>query len=197
MGEGRTGARLLLRWVRATWLGWLLGIPLIVALALVGEAVGIGGAQGLVGAGMGAGIGLAQGRVVRDLLGRWAPWFWSCVLGLSAPFVLADLARIAGLGLGYSLPVCVMLGGLAVGVWQAVILAGRMRHTWRWFAANAVGWSLVAATSAVGDVVSRPGVLRGIAGALGYLGIMASGGLVLGLVTGAALVWMLRHEPPA
>ena len=35
-------------WLRATWLGWILGVPLILVLALAGEAVGIGGAQVLV-----------------------------------------------------------------------------------------------------------------------------------------------------
>jgi len=30
------------QWVRATWAGWALGVPLIIVLALVGEAVGKG-----------------------------------------------------------------------------------------------------------------------------------------------------------
>ena len=46
----------------ATWAGWLLGIPFIIILALMGEAVGIGGSQFLVGAGMGTGTGLLQSR---------------------------------------------------------------------------------------------------------------------------------------
>ena len=79
-------------WLRATALGWLLGVPLIVALALLGEAVGIGGAQFLVGAGMGAGLGLTQGRVIRTVLPGSAPWFWSCVLGLAVPFAAVDVA---------------------------------------------------------------------------------------------------------
>ena len=48
----------MIAWLRATVAGWLLGVPLIVALALLGEAVGVGGAQFLVGVGMGAGLGL-------------------------------------------------------------------------------------------------------------------------------------------
>jgi len=84
------------QWVRATWAGWALGIPLIIALALVGEAVGIGGSQVLLGVGMGAGIGLMQSRAIRDMLHSSAPWLWSCVVGLGLPFLVTDVAKAAG-----------------------------------------------------------------------------------------------------
>jgi len=41
----------LVSWLRATWLSWILGMPCIVLLALLGEALGLGGKQVLVGAG--------------------------------------------------------------------------------------------------------------------------------------------------
>lgn len=62
----------LARWIRATWVGWLAGIPMVALFALFGEVVGIGGAQILVGAGMGAAVGIAQGRALRTTLGRAA-----------------------------------------------------------------------------------------------------------------------------
>jgi hypothetical protein len=31
--------KLFVSWIRNTWLGWLLGIPIIIVLALIGEAV--------------------------------------------------------------------------------------------------------------------------------------------------------------
>ena len=43
-------------WRRATTGGWLLGVPMIVVLALIGETVGLGGTQTLVGVGMGAAL---------------------------------------------------------------------------------------------------------------------------------------------
>lgn len=70
-----------LRWVRATWAGWLLGIPLLILLALLGEALGIGGAQVFVGVGIGTGVGVAQARALRRHLASSTPWFWSCVEG--------------------------------------------------------------------------------------------------------------------
>ena len=187
--------RLVLRWVRATWFGWLLGIPVIIVLALVGEAVGIGGAQVLVGAGMGTGIGLMQSRVIRSMLPKWGAWILSCVVGLAAPFLVTDIAKTAGRNVGYSLFVAVAVGGLIAGGWQAIILRARFRKTLWWVVASGFGWTLAAGTSALADPVSRLPALRGLWGAVVYLGIVAAGGLILGLVTGVCLAWMVQHEP--
>jgi hypothetical protein len=189
--------RLFVSWVRATSLGWLLGVPLIIALALVGEAVGIGGAQFIVGAGMGTGIGLMQGRVIRGILDRAAPWIWSCVVGLAVPFLVTDISKAAGWGLAYSLLGCVALGGLIAGGWQVLILRPRLRKTGAWVLASALGWTLAAGTGEVAHSLTRSHSFRGIWGALAYLGIVATGGLILGLVTGICLAWMPRHQPAA
>lgn len=187
--------RLVFRWVRATWFGWLLGIPVIIVLALVGEAVGIGGAQVLVGAGMGTGIGLMQSRVIRSILPKSGVWICSCLIGVGAPFLVTDIAKTAGRNVGYSLFVCVAVGGLIAGGWQAIILRTRFRKTLLWVVASALGWTLAAGTSAVADPISRLHALRGLWGAVAYLGIVAAGGLMLGLVTGVCLAWMVQHEP--
>jgi len=182
------------QWVRATWAGWLLGIPFIIALALIGEAVGIGGIQSLVGVGMGAGVGLMQGRAIRSVLHRAAPWFWSCVVGLGLPFLAWDIAKAAGWDFPYSLYVSVALGGLIVGIWQAFLLRPHLHNTGWWVAASVVGWNLAAGMAAIADSLFRARSLRGIWGALAYLGIIAGGGVILGLVTGGSLVWLLRQK---
>lgn len=185
------------RWVRATWGGWLLGIPCIIALALAGEAVGIGGSQVLVGAGMGAGVGLMQGRVMRGVIGEAAPWAWYTAIGLALPFFGSDFARAAGRDWPFSLYPCIAIGGLIVGVWQARPLRPRFRGTTSWVAASAVGWSLSAGPAALADSGRISQSVRGIAGALLFLGIVAFGGLLLGLVTGAALARLPRQETAA
>lgn len=186
--------KLFVSWVRATWLGWLLGVPIIILLALIGEAIGIGGAQVLVGVGMGTGIGFMQGRVIKGILHNSTPWLWSCIIGLGAPFLMMDISKVVGWNLPYSLLLSITLGGLLAGIWQALILRSRLRKTALWIVTSALGWTLAAGTSATADSLSRTQALRGVWGALMYLGIVAVGGLILGLCTGICFVWFFRHE---
>jgi hypothetical protein len=174
-------------WLRATWLGWVLGVPLIVLLALVAEAVGIGGAQVPVGLGMGAGVGVMQARAIRAVIGRAGPWIWSSSLGLAIPFASSDLSAATGLNAEYSLHWCVAIGGLIVGCWQALLLRPRLAGTQWWIAGSVIGWALAAATAALADMLRRARALRGIEGALVYLGLVGAGGLVLGIVTGVVM----------
>jgi hypothetical protein len=181
------------RWVRATVVGWLLGVPFVIPLALAGETVGIGGAQSLVGAGMGTGVGLMQARVIRAVLPEPARWFWSCAIGLSVPFFVVDLARVLGHELPYLLYVAVAVGGLVVGAWQALVLRLRVHNAGWWVVGSVVGWTLASGAVAAADHLTRSHSVRGVWGALVYLSVVASVGLVLGVVTGISLVWLLRN----
>ena len=185
------------RWVGATWLGWLGGIPLVAAFALLGEALGIGGAQVLIGAGMGTAVGLAQGHALRTTLGRMAPWVWSCAAGLAPPFLLADMLRATGHDNRYAVDVAVALGGITAGVWQAYLLRTRATHAAWWVLASAVGWTLAALSAAWADALLRAHAIRGATGAAIYLGLTAAGGLLLGAATGLALVRLLQRSSPA
>lgn len=182
------------RWVRATWAGWVLGIPLIAALALLGEAIGIGGVQVLVGIGMGTGVGWMQGRVIRSVLNRIAPWVWSCIVGLGVPFGVVDVAKALHWNLPYSLYLSVALGGLIVGTWQTALLRSHVRNAGWWIAGSILGWNLAAGMVAIADALFRSHSIRGLAGLLIYLGSIAGGGLLLGLVTGAVLVWLRQQK---
>ena len=188
------GNQPLLQWMRATFVGWILGIPLIIVLALVAEAAGIGGAQVIVGIGMGAGVGLMQGRIMRTMLAKLGPWFWSSVVGLGLPFLAADIANVVRWDFPYSIYVFVILGGLIVGILQAFILSSHFQNTGWWVVGSVAGWSMASATVAFADTLSRAHSLRGIWGALAYLATVAAGGLVLGIVTGISLVVMLRNR---
>lgn len=182
------------RWVRATWLGWTLGLLLTIVAALAGDVVGVRDSQALVGIGMGAGVGLLQARALCGVVPNPRAWLWSCVAGLAAPFLVFDLARAAGLPLPFSLYVSVALGGLAAGLWQAVLLCPVIRNAWLWALGSVVGWSLAAASASVADRLPRALALRGLAGAGMYLAVVLVGGLILGLVTGLMLVRLERQE---
>jgi len=189
VSESAPARPLLGSWIRATWIGWLLGIPCVVVLALLGEAVGVGGVQVFVGAGMGLGVGLLQARVARELLGSGGPWVWSSVVGLAAPFLLTDVAGWLGWELPYSLPLAVAVGGLSAGIGQAVLLRGRVRRSSAWVLTSVLGWTLAAAPVHAADVLAR--LFGGVLGAAVFLACVAVGGLVLGVVTGLALSRLL------
>ncbi|HMB94267.1 MAG TPA: hypothetical protein VKP65_25680 [Rhodothermales bacterium] len=176
------------RWLRLTWAGWVLGIPLIVVLALAGEVVGIGGSQVLVGLGMGIGVGLMQARAIRAVLDNSGAWFWSCAIGLALPFLASDIAGVAEWDVSYSLHVCVALGGFLVGLWQSFLLRRSVAKAGYWVGGSALGWLLAAAPVALVDALP----LRGIWGAVLYLSGAVVGGLILGAVTGRMLIWLHR-----
>lgn len=173
-------------WLRATLLGWILGVPMIALMAVIGESFGIGGLQGLVGLGMGTSVGVSQSRQIRTELGQWFPWVLASAIGLSVPFLVADFAAYREWPLTYSLPVCVATGGLIVGCWQAYLLHARVTGAGRWILASGVGWALAAAAVMLADAVTKQGMVRGPMGAVVYLGLISVGGLVLGAVTGFA-----------
>lgn len=181
------------KWVRATWTGWVLGIPFIIALALVAEAAGIGGAQVPVGLGMGTGIGLMQARAIRSVGPKAALWFWSCVIGLGVPFLATDIANAAGYEVTFSLYLSVALGGLMVGILQAFILRPNLHHRVWWVTGSLVGWAMASSMVAVAESLSRIRPLRGLWGAFAFLGTVAGGGLVLGVITAVSLVRVLRN----
>jgi len=178
-----SGARrrpLLLRWVIASTLGWLLGFFLVILLALSWDGLGIGVVQFMVGVGMGAGVGLMQGRIAREWLGSVRPWFWATTLGLGIPFVLADLLSAV---VPFSLGMWIGAGALLVGVLQARLLRPHgVRAVW-WVPASAAGW-LIAASPTAFEV-----------GGLGLIGTVLVGGAALGLVTGLPLDAALRQAP--
>lgn len=62
---------------------------------------------------------------------------------------------------------------------------------------NALGWTLAAGTALVAQYISRLHSLRGLWGAVIYLGGVAVDGLILGSVTGACLEWIFRTRTRA
>jgi len=174
-------------WVRATFFGWLLAIPAIAALALLGEAVGIGGSQSLVGMGVGATVGFMQARVLREMLGKLAPWIWSSIVGLTVPFIPSDVAVFLHMPFPYSLPVCIAIGGVVAGVWQSRLLAAHFASTRFWILASGIGWAVAGFVSSRADTLLRAMDIRGIPGALLYLTMVAAGGLAVGGATAIAL----------
>ncbi|MBL8212075.1 MAG: hypothetical protein JNK87_15270 [Bryobacterales bacterium] len=174
-------------WLRATCLGWGLGLLLTVGASLVADTVGVGGSQTLLGLAMGTGVGLLQSKAMRGTLSEPRAWLAATVVGLAAPFLVFDVVRGVGLALPYSLYLCVVLGGLGAGGLQARLLRPVVANAWLWVPASVLGWGLAASTAAVADRLPRALAWHGLAGAGVYLGLVLGGGLILGALTGLPL----------
>lgn len=178
------------RWALATFGGWVLGVVVVVLLAGIGELVGVGD-QFAAGVGMGWSVGFAQWRIARKWFGATTQWMWASTVGIGTPFVLSDVfgAWRDDSWLrddSWFLVVMAALGGLLSSLWQRRTLQSRsVKANW-WVPACIGGWVL-AATLPAALLIPRPH--------LSNIGAIALGGVALGVVTGGALVWVLRSEP--
>jgi hypothetical protein len=173
------------RWTRVTFYGWSLGFALIlVCLALAGM-VGLGDSQFPVGLGMGLGVGLLQRRLVADRTGSSAGWLAASALGVTAPFLVRDIARLLSLQLPYALAGSIVIGGLVAGLLQGRVLRLRPARAAAWAAASVAGWALGGATLVLNERVlpKTPGII----GALIYVAVVLIGGILLGATTGLVL----------
>ena len=96
--------------------------------------------------------------------------------------------RVLSFGLLLRFTGVVALGGAVTGILQWLVLRGKVSRAGWWVLASTVGWGL-------SMTVSRAipwGVTDGICILLG----LVVSGAVLGAVTGAALVWLLRQPVP-
>jgi hypothetical protein len=176
-----------IRWVRGTFVGYLLGFVFIILGGIVGHLLDMPESNFIVGIAMGAGVGYGQGRVAKDWLGTIWPWLWATAIGLAVPFVLVDIAAVVWSdfdGLRY-LELDVAVAGLCVGLLQRRILRSHSDRANWWVLFSVAGWSLAAWTAAVTPMGGQNALLN--------LGMILGGGVVLGIVTGGALVWTLRR----
>jgi len=185
--HGRADRRLFVRWVRGTFFGYLLGFVLILVGGIVGDLVGLPGSDFMVGIGMGVGVGYMQGRALKPWLGAPSRWVWATAIGLGGLFLVEDLVAVAWTEFDnmHSLQLDVAIGGLLVGLLQRRILRSHSRGADWWIPASVAGWALAAWTASV--------TFSGAVDAVLNLGMILMGGVVLGVVTGGALVWVLRR----
>lgn len=180
--------RFMLRWVGANIIGWLIGFVLVIVLAQAWELIG-GGAQFMVGVGMGAGVGVLQSRVIAPWVTSARSWFLASMIGMGTPFLLWDI----GVGLGMNWPlstlICVLSGSLFVGILQHRLFRPyRPRVKW-WVAACVVGWIIPEGIIVLSDLGLLPGRWD-----LLSIAVLFFGGIIVGGVTGVILPW-IQDEP--
>ena len=141
---------------------------------------------------MGLSIGYVQWRVGRKWFHATSEWMFASLVGMGMPFVLSDVFNVwRSDAMELWLFLNVALGSLIVGWWQRRILQRRSIKAHWWIVGSVAGWTLAAATALIlttgGPPESSLELWRNI-------GTIALGGIVLGVVTGGALVWVLRSR---
>jgi hypothetical protein len=222
---GHPAARLWLTWVAAQAVGGLVGfadggLAMLGGLAALGlldvsnarparDIVLVLACACLWPPIAGAVVGLAEWLVLRDWLGGVAlrRWLWTHAVLWLVGAMAGGLTVYLG---GFLLPVwssglsAIVLAGLLMGLPVAIgewsVFDGRSPRAWIWLLAAPLGYAagVLAGAAAAGAVLSgvrASDLTATLLLAPGAAGV--AGGAVSGLVSGAALAWMLRDVRPA
>lgn len=177
------------------WLGWSLAtmfglvIGYLPAALFINE-MDLGLARILVPMLAGVLIGLAQWLVLRNYLTHSDDWVFNLTGSWVVGYVVA-LYVVEWLGGSFiGLLLSYILFGVIVALFQWPILRREVPQLWVWALANVVGWTLGALVSqwVIAALFSEnPASLL-----VTTLVNSAVTGLVAGMITGAALVWIVR-----
>jgi hypothetical protein len=178
------------------WVGWMLATALGLIIgylpsSLLINQLDLGLVRVIVPLLAGVLIGLAQWLVLRNYVTESSDWVLhlaaSWVLGYTLGLLVVDLLAGSFMGavLGYA------LFGVIIALFQWPVLHREIPRIWVWVLANVVGWVLGAVLSqlVLGALFgNNPG------SPLAFTVVnMAVTGLVAGLITGLALVWIVRE----
>jgi hypothetical protein len=181
--------RLFIIWVGANSAGWLLGVIAVLLLARLQDLIRVGNAV-YGGAGMGFSVGLAQWLVGRKWFGATGGWIWASTVGITAPFLFADLMRIQNLN-SFWLIALASVGGLLSGLLQRNRLRPLSPKADWWALVSAVAWVCPALLF---ELVAVPRHPNNAVEALRNAGSLAFGGVVLGFISGIALPLLLNPQ---
>jgi hypothetical protein len=189
--------RFFTRWVVASSAGWVCGVIVVLVLAELQDLFHVGNGV-YIGVGMGWSIGFAQWRIARKWFGATSQWMWASTFGVTVPFLLADLVGTQwNRDRWYLIPALAAAAGLLAGLLQRSSLRSHSGKTNWWVAASGAAWMCPALLIQLIIVPYRP---RTPLETVRNTGSILLGGVVLGVVTGSALVWLLtpgtRHRSP-
>jgi hypothetical protein len=167
-----------LQWVAANIVGWVVGFAVCEALKTIVTTVFV---DGLV---IGTAIGFAQWLVLRRGISSVGWWVGFSIIGFGLGKALSEaVAPATPTVLDYGLSGAVI--GASVGLAQWLVLRQHVSAAGWWVPATILAW--VAGWSLIGLAEKSAGLPT-----LGVYLVGAIGAAGAGIVTGAALLWLLR-----
>lgn len=181
------------RWTKATFLGWLLGVVLIVLLSSLLESMGVKHMQFYVGLGMVTGVSIMQWIFHRKIVPLGLNWIWYSAIGMFVPFVILDLLPDGTIP--QKLFVGVATSSILVAYLQVLLLKKHSKNAIHWFWGCIGGWILSVFMVFLSDYT------RAMAQAVHFKLILAlltlililGGGIVLGIVSGIAMKTIFKE----
>jgi hypothetical protein len=187
------------------WLGWVVASSVGILVGfIIGMVIGtlpddkiewlIGLVAGIM---LGIGVGVLQWLVLRR---RASGVGWWVLASAAAGYAFGTgfigiLESLTALSFGTLLRYTVVaaLGGAVAGILQWLVLRGKVSRAGWWVLASTVGWGLCMAVAGAGlALLEYMNMSEGFGGLL----LLPVTGVVLGAVTGGALVWLLRQPVP-
>lgn len=191
------GPGLIRQWTIATWLGWVLGVVVLLVALVVGESF-LPPSEFLIGICMGGGVGWMQGRVLAGEGVSKGEWTLVTMIGIGLPFILGDILAAFGFALPspIRLPVTVAAGGFLAGLLQFRILRTVSSEAAWWVPAATGGWVLATLTASLSGMNTNEALGRWMS-FLFSIGTIIVAGAVLGLLTGVVLKRVFDRPLPA
>jgi hypothetical protein len=172
---------LVIRWVVATTLGWVIGFAICAWFKAFFESFRSDGAV------IGVCVGILQAIALRGRVKHTGWWIAASLVGFAIGKLAADaIANSVAGTVGFTLGGVAI--GTALGVSQWLVLRRQVARAGIWIPATALGW-------AIGwSIISTVAEAAGGPTATAYL-IGAAGAAAAAVITSAALVWLRRQAP--
>jgi len=176
------------KWLIYNFFGWLLGTILVLIFSSTLDAIGVENLQFFIAVGIGLGIGIAQWLVLKKITSIKKTWISVTVIGLTIPFLIADILKYFELLNLKSLfiLVCVGIGSLLIGFFQSKLLKNYNIGILNWMVISFFSWVIIAL--AVYSVEYTHLISKNVwFGFITNLVLLLSGGIILGIITGKYL----------